>query len=302
MCPPSVFISKLLQKQRQSRTVPQLRKGSSLWIHYLLPVEDNASFNVLLWTRHTENRRRKSIFSWASGNESAWLHSLVFLSASHSASHFLTLRCEFLLSVSLEFCSWFALACISPLKPTIISLPLTNCLSLETCARYSCVCVMAKSMWQCPATTNTHPCQLMTLRGIPRFTSPWLPGWVLAESAVKRRTLAALVVQGTVEVTSATLDDTALAASSSHTLSLSLIFTVYAESERKREIEYWEIWGINWWYLWCSQSSHEGRGKKQWSLSWSVSSEVCLLLFQLSAHYWVSLQNDSFKDLFHLTI
>lgn len=53
--------------------------------------------------------------------------------------------------------------------------PLSLCPSLETCARYSCV-NDGKSMWQCPATTNTHPCQLMTLRGIPRCPSPWLPG------------------------------------------------------------------------------------------------------------------------------
>lgn len=58
-----------------------------------------------------------------------------------------------------------------------------------------------------------------------------------AESAVKSRTLAAFPVKGTVEVTSATLDDTALAASASHVLSLSSIFTVYAERGRKRERE-----------------------------------------------------------------
>lgn len=80
-----------------------------------------------------------------------------------------------------------------------------------------------------------------------------------AESAVKSHTLAALPVQGTVEVTSATLDDTVLAASASHALSLSSIFTESAARERESggETEDWEIWEINWLYLQCSQSSHE---------------------------------------------
>lgn len=60
---------------------------------------------------------------------------------------------------------------------------------------------------------------------------------MLAESAIKSRTLAALPVQGTVEVTSVTLDATVLAAFSSHALSLSSIFTVYAARDSEREGE-----------------------------------------------------------------
>lgn len=59
-----------------------------------------------------------------------------------------------------------------------------------------------------------------------RFTSPRPRSRVPAESAVKSRTLAALPVQGTAEVTSATL-----AASAAHALSPSSIFTVYAEKD-----------------------------------------------------------------------
>lgn len=56
-----------------------------------------------------------------------------------------------------------------------------------------------------------------------------------AESAVKSHTLAALPVQCTVVLTSATLDDTVLAACASHALSLSSIFTVYAVREREED-------------------------------------------------------------------
>lgn len=117
-----------------------------------------------------------------------------------------------------------------------------------------------KSMWQYPATTNTHLCQLMTLTGIPRCTSPWLPGWAPAESAVKSRTLAALPVQCTVEVTSATQDDIALADSATYALSLSSIFTVAFVRGRGREAEEWETWKINWLYLGVKVFLKEGDG------------------------------------------
>lgn len=79
-------------------------------------------------------------------------------------------------------------------------------------------------MWQCPATPNTHPCQLMTLWGAPRPTSQRLPDWVRADSALKHP-LAALPVRGAAEVTSVTRGDTVRAASPSHALSPSSIFT-----------------------------------------------------------------------------
>lgn len=115
---------KAASETRMSRPVPRLGRGSSLWIHYLFLLWKTARFfnALLLWTRQTEGRRRKSILRWASGNESARLHSFAFLSASHSASHFLTLRCAFLLSVSLELCSCSALTLILSLKHTTISL------------------------------------------------------------------------------------------------------------------------------------------------------------------------------------
>lgn len=295
---PSVFISKRLQRQRMSRTVLEPRRGSSLWIYYLFLLWKMARiFNArLLWTwadreQKTKEHFQMSLGEWVSLTSLARLSFCfpLFLSLSHLALWVLTLC---LSGVLLLLCPHT----YPPLKPTIISLsllfvslslplfltfspsltpppptvPLSLCPSLETCARYSCV-NDGKSMWQCPATTNTHPCQLMTLRGIPRCPSPWLPGWVPAESAVKSCTLAALPVQGTVEVTSVTVDDTVLAASASHALSLSSISTVYAVWGS----EVWEIWAINWLYLQCSQSSREWRGKNVWeekrNLSWSVN-------------------------------
>ena len=122
---PSVFISELLHRKRISRNVPQVKKKRrQLFMNLLFvsPVEDGVSFFtvLLLWTQ-TENRRRKSIFTWASGNESVWLHWLAFLPASHSASRFLTSHRGFLLSASLEFCSWCALTLIPPFLKTLFS-------------------------------------------------------------------------------------------------------------------------------------------------------------------------------------
>ena len=111
----------------------------------------------LLWIGQTENRRCKSIFSLASGNESALFHSLALLPASHVASHFLTLQREFLLSASLEFCSRCALTRFSFFEThrqlsSHHSPPPPSGLRQERCS---------------PATTGTHPCQLMTLTGMP---------------------------------------------------------------------------------------------------------------------------------------
>lgn len=167
---------------------------------FVSPVEDGASFStVLLWTWQTQRRRRKSIFWWASGNESAWLDA--FLAASHSASHFLTLRCEFLLGGSLEFSSRCALTLMPPFKhislfvsPSFLpSLPPRDLCQVQPCD--------PKQMWQCPATTRSHPCHLMTLPGSLPCRSPPLPGWVPAESALKSCTLAVLPVHSAVDVT-----------------------------------------------------------------------------------------------------
>lgn len=81
-----------------------------------------------------------------------------------------------------------------------------------------------------------------------------------AESAVKSCTLAAFPVQCTVEVTSATLDDTALADSATYALSLSSIFTVAFVRGRGREAEEWETWKINWLYLEVKVFLNEGDG------------------------------------------
>ena len=184
---------------RQSRTVPRLGRGSSLWIHYLFLLWRMARLlnaPLFMWTRQTANRRRKSIFRWASGNESAWLHSIAFLSASHSASHFLTLHCWFLLSDSLEFCSWYALALIPPLKthhhisipPLCISVRASSsCLSPETCARYSCVCVCVcdgrkhatepchDQQSSMPVNdTSRHPTAHITM--VARLSAGWISG------------------------------------------------------------------------------------------------------------------------------
>lgn len=192
--------------------------------------------------------------------------------SSHSASHFLTSCCAFLLAVSHEFysCSYttfqiYARLSVLPFFLSCCLFPCFLCFSLSPSYLPSFLWALhqlqlcdGKSMWQYPATTNTHPCQLMTLTGIPRCTSPWLPGWVPAESAVKSRTLAALPVQCTVEVTSATLDDTALADSVTYALSLSSIFTVAFVRGRGREAEEWEMWKINWLYLEVKVFVNEG--------------------------------------------
>lgn len=68
-----------------------------------------------------EGKTKRRFFCRAPGNESVWLHLLAFLSTLHPASRFLTLLCKLLLSVSLEFCSWCALARISLFKSPIIS-------------------------------------------------------------------------------------------------------------------------------------------------------------------------------------
>ncbi len=273
---------------------------------FVCPVEDGASFQYAVIVDPADREQKTKEHFQMSHGEWVSLTSLtclsfcfpLCLSHSHLTLWVLTL---FLSGVFLLVCpcaySSFKTHCHLSIPSLsflhVLFLPLSSCLSRETCARYSCVCD-GKSMWQYPATTNTHPCQLMTLRGIPRCTSPWLPSWVPAESAVKSHTLAALPVQGTVEVTSATLDDTVLAASASHALSLSSIFTEYAERERERgEIEDWEIWEINWLCLQCSQSSHEWRGEMS-VLKYQFIRVVCFLLFQLSTNHWVCLQNNRF--------
>lgn len=129
MSPPSVLISKRLQRQGMSRTLPQVKRRQLFmnpW--FVSPLADGwcVFFNVLLlWTVQTENRRRKSIFQmslgeWVSLTSLACLSFcfLLCLSLSHLPLWVLTL------SLSLEFCSRCALTLIPPLKPTIISLSL----------------------------------------------------------------------------------------------------------------------------------------------------------------------------------
>lgn len=233
-------------------------------------------FNVVLLglgRQRTEGKRAFSNEPWGMSQPDFTRLSLfcfpLCLSLSHSVLSILTRCLSWVLLMLLynlsNLCSslcpsfFFLSYCLFPFRFSCFSLSPSYLPSFLWALHQLQLCD-GKSMWQYPATTNTRPCQLMTLTGIPRCTSPWLPGWVLAESAVKSRTLAALPVQCTVEVTSATLDDTALADSATYALSLSSIFTVAFVRGRGREAEEWETWKINWLYLEVKVFLNEGDG------------------------------------------
>lgn len=131
---------------------------------------------LLLLTPRTGKGRRKGVFSAEPPGMSQ---------SDYTCLPFFLLSTLLLTSTpccvsSYSLCLWsFAPGVQSlSLNPPSSLQPFTDCLSLETRVRYSCASAMAKSMRHCPAMTNTPPCQLMTLGGIPRFTSPWLPSWV----------------------------------------------------------------------------------------------------------------------------
>lgn len=234
-----------------------------------------ALFNVVLLglgRQRTEGKRAFSNELWGMSQPNFTRLSLFCFPLCLSLSHFV-------LCVLTRCLSWVLLLLLYNLSNLCSSLSfLFFCHAVSSLVSYAFLCLPptylpfllwalhqvqlcdGKSMWQYPATTNTHPCQLMTLTGIPPCTSPWLPGWVPAESAVKSRTLAALPVQCTVEVTSATLDDTALADSATYALSLSSSFTVAFVRGRGREAVEWEMRKINWLYLEVKVFVNEGDG------------------------------------------
>lgn len=192
-----------------------------------------------------EGKTKRRFFCQAPG-KSVWLHLLAFLSPFHPASRFLTLLHKLLLSVSLEFCSWCALTHNSLFKSPIISLALYRPPFPRD--RYSCVSAMAKSMRRCPATTNTPPCQLMTLGGIPRFTSPWLPSWVPGWISGKKVALwQSSQCRVTVEVTSATR--LWQPRPPTHFHYYRFLQCVLWE----RNITDWEVLEINWLYYLCGR-------------------------------------------------
>lgn len=183
MSPPSVFISKPLQ----SRTVPRLKRGSSLWIYYvslLWRMERLFRRAVIVDSADREQKTKEhfqmSLGEWVSLTLLACF-SFCFplsLSLSHLALWVLTPRLSgVLLLVGPRTSSSFNRTSLHP-SLSLLHPPAVSPLRPGTAV---CVCD-GKSMWQCPATTDTHPCQLTTLRGIPRCTSPWLPwlsaGWI----------------------------------------------------------------------------------------------------------------------------
>lgn len=69
-----------------------------------------------------------------------------------------------------------------------------------------------------------------------------------------------------------TVAETVQAASTSHALLLSLIFTVCVARDSEREKEDWELWEINWLYLQCSQR------RKEWKIISSGFPAVSFIL------------------------
>lgn len=110
------------------------------------------------------------------------------------------------------------------LKAAVSSPPITGRLPRQTCARCSVRDGAAR-----PCHDQHSPVPVNDTyrdRTVP-ITMVAISGKILHSGSAP--------VQGTVDVTPATLDDAALAAAASHALSLSSIFTVYAETEREAD-------------------------------------------------------------------
>lgn len=149
-------------------------------------------------------------------------------------------------------------------------------------------CVVTKSMWQCPAVTNSHPCQLIILIRITQFTllaaglsAGWISGKKLLSGSAPSAGYSGCDISGS---------GWHCSGSPCFPCAVTVINFHSGCWDREREIQAWEIWDTYWLNLHWRTRNWEYVGEE--TPAWRASSKECFSLFQLSVHCWVYLENN----------